>query len=175
MSRLLGPARQNGYVVPDLEQAIEGWLRVGVGPWIVHPHITLDRFEHRGRASSPDISIALAYAGELQIELIQPHDDAPSLYREFLDRCPLGGLQHLGFWVDDYAAQRDAGLERGWVIGHEGSIWGTPFTYFDTEHHLGTVMEIVDLSEKGRAGFERLEALCNGWDGTDRPVRVIGR
>lgn len=174
MSTLLGPARQNGYVVPDLDRAIEGWLAIGVGPWLVHPHIALDWFEHRGTPSAPDVSIALAYAGSLQIELIQPHDDRPSLYREFLEVCPQGGLQHLGYWVDDFDAQRAAGVERGWPIGHEGSIWNTRFTYFDTGHHLGAVAEIVALSEAGRAGFERLEALCAGWDGTDRPVRVIG-
>ena len=34
MSRLLGPVRQNGYVVRDIEQAMKYWSEtMGVGPW----------------------------------------------------------------------------------------------------------------------------------------------
>src|SRR3954469_6497065 len=34
MSRLFGPLRQMGYVVPDVEAAMRHWIEVcGVGPW----------------------------------------------------------------------------------------------------------------------------------------------
>ena len=34
MSKFLGPIRQLGYVVPDIEAAMEYWSNVlGVGPW----------------------------------------------------------------------------------------------------------------------------------------------
>ena len=35
MTVLPGPIRQIGYVVTDLDQAIAGWLELGVGPWFV--------------------------------------------------------------------------------------------------------------------------------------------
>ena len=34
---LPGRVRQNGYVVNDLEHAIDSWLSLGVGPWFVLP------------------------------------------------------------------------------------------------------------------------------------------
>ena len=40
------------------------------------------------------MSIALANSGDLQIELIQQVNDAPSMYKEFLD-AGHEGLQHV--------------------------------------------------------------------------------
>ncbi|MBK8272967.1 MAG: VOC family protein [Sphingomonadales bacterium] len=40
----------------------------------------------------------------MQIKLLQPHDDTPSAYTEFLARMPQGRLHHLAYWVDDFAA-----------------------------------------------------------------------
>lgn len=173
MSVNLGPARQNGYVIPDLDAAIEGWLGLGVGPWIVYRHIPLDDFNYRGSPSAPDISIALANSGPLQIELIDQHDSSPSLYRDFLDENPAGGLQHLGYWVDDYDETHRQCVERGWSIGHEGSIIGGRFAYFDTEFHGGTIMEIAAMDAERRAGFARIEQMAEEWNGVDRAIRVI--
>jgi hypothetical protein len=173
MSRFIGSARQNGYVVPDLDAAMEGWLAAGVGPWYVYPHIQFDDFRHRGVPGELDVSLALANSGSLQLELIVQHDDSPSLYNEFLAVCPQGGLQHLGYWVDDYAETRQRGLDAGWEVGHEGSIWGGEFCYFDNQHHLGTVLEIAAMNADRRAGFARIEQVCSEWNGIDKPVRTI--
>jgi hypothetical protein len=35
MSVLPGPIRQIGYVVADLDGAIQSWIQLGVGPWFV--------------------------------------------------------------------------------------------------------------------------------------------
>jgi hypothetical protein len=173
MSRLLGPCRQNGYVVPDIEAAIAGWVGVGVGPWIVHPHVPVAAFAYRGEPGEVDVTIALANSGPLQIELIQPHDESPSLYSDFLRQHPGGGLQHLGYWVDDFDTVRQACLDAGWAVGHEGSILGGRFTYFDTEFHGGSVMEIAEMDETRRAGFARIEARCEQWDGSEPSTRVV--
>jgi hypothetical protein len=173
MSVHLGPARQNGYVVPDLDAAIEGWLGIGVGPWIVYPHIPIDGFTYRGTPGELDVSIALANSGPLQIELIEQRDSSPSLYRDFLESNPAGGLQHLGYWVDDYEEVHRRCVDLGWTIGHEGSITGGRFAYFDTEFHGGTVMEIAAVDKKRRAGFARIEQMADEWNGLDQPKRVI--
>ena len=41
-------------------------------------------FQYKGQPSPVDVSLALANAGTLQIELIQQRNDAPSLYLDFL-------------------------------------------------------------------------------------------
>ena len=39
MSRFFGDIRQNGYVVPDIEAAMDYWATVmGVGPWLYLEH-----------------------------------------------------------------------------------------------------------------------------------------
>ena len=38
MTILPGPVRQFGYVVTDLDQAIAGWVTLGVGPWFDARH-----------------------------------------------------------------------------------------------------------------------------------------
>jgi hypothetical protein len=38
------------------------------------------------------MGVALGYSGPIQIELIVQHNDAPSLYRDFLAERPQGGL-----------------------------------------------------------------------------------
>ncbi|MCP4223454.1 MAG: VOC family protein [Actinomycetia bacterium] len=173
MSLHLGPLRQNGYVVPDLDAAIEGWLDLGVGPWIVYPHAPFEDFVYQGHPGELDVSIALANSGPLQIELIDQHDSSPSLYRDFLEANPAGGLQHLGYWVDDYDDVHQHCLDLGWTVGHEGSIADCRFTYFDTEFHGGTIMEIAAMNEERRASFARIEQMAAEWNGVDRPTRVI--
>src|SRR5882757_1501087 len=86
MSRVFGAVAQNGYVVRDIRAAMDHWINVmGVGPWYYMDRVKTDYFRHRGKDSDVDMSIALANSGDLQIELIQQRNDAPSMYKEFLD------------------------------------------------------------------------------------------
>jgi hypothetical protein len=174
MSRIFGPARQNGYVVRDIRAAMDHWIKVmGVGPWYYIDRVKTDYFRHRGRDSGIEMSIALANSGSLQIELIQQRNDAPSMYREFL-AAGREGLQHMSFWTTDYQALYDRALTLGYKVGHEGQIGGEKgrFAYFDTEIHPGTVIEISDISGgKGRF-FERIRQAAADWDGAD-PIRLV--
>ena len=43
MTVLPGPMRQIGYVVTDLDRAIDGWLELGVGPWFVMRGLPMQR------------------------------------------------------------------------------------------------------------------------------------
>ena len=176
MSRLFGPVRQNGYVVPDLERSVDQWLAAGVGPWWVFRHVDMRRFRYRDHGTLsdvglPDVSIALSASGSMQMELICPHDDTPSLYREFLDRHPGGGLQHLGFFPDDYADRHRAVSEAGWQIGHEGQIGTIEFSYWrlpgETEH----IFELADLDATQRSLFAHIDEATRSWDGSTRPLR----
>lgn len=174
MSRLFGPIRQNGYVVRDVRAAMDHWATVlGVGPWFYFERVTIDWFRHRGAPSDLAVSIALANSGDLQIELIQQRNDAPSMYREFL-AAGREGLQHVAFWTTSYQADYDRARALGYAIGHEGQIGGAQgrFAYFDTELHPGTVVELSDVSgPKGRF-FEMVRQAAIGWDGSD-PIREL--
>ncbi len=170
MAPPLGPIRQNGYVVRDIHAAIDHWIdAMGIGPWYLIEKVKLDWFRHRGQESSPDLSIALANSGELQIELIQQHDDSPTMYREFLDSGH-EGLQHVAFWSTDYPGLYEAMGSAGYEIGHEGQIGGEQgrFAYFQSDAHPGSVIEISDVSgSKGRF-FETIRRSALDWDGATR-------
>ena len=171
MSRLFGPVRQNGYVVRDIEAAIAHWSGViGVGPWFYAEHAPIRDFEYRGRSCELRMSIALANAGPLQIELIQQRNDAPSLYRDFLD-AGQEGLQHIAFWTENFAADRARALAAGFVVGHQGQTgdYG-PFVYFESTAHPGTVIELSDVSGPKRRLFDHIRSAAQDWDGRD-PVR----
>lgn len=174
MSRVFGNVCQNGYVVRDIEVSMNHWVEVmGVGPWFYIERVEMDWFRHRGVDSALETSIALANSGDLQIELIQQRNDAPSMYKEFLD-AGLEGLHHMSYWTHDYQALYDKALSLGYRVGHEGQIGGEKgrFAYFDTQGHPGTIIEISDTSgSKGRF-FERIRQTAAGWDGTD-PIRVV--
>jgi catechol 2,3-dioxygenase-like lactoylglutathione lyase family enzyme len=172
MSQIFGPIRQNGYVVRDLEAAMRHWTDVmGVGPFTHMPHVRPDDFVYRGRSSSPECSIAIAFSGDLQIELIQVHSDTPNLWKDFLD-AGREGLQHVSAWTDDF----DAAFERITAAGHrcaqQGTIpGGIRFAYFDTEAHPGTVFEISNLdAEPYRSAMAALCEVARTWDGSE-PVR----
>lgn len=174
MSRIFGAIRQNGYVVHDLQSAMRHWIEVlGVGPWFCFEPVRIDWFRHRGAASSVEMSVALANSGDLQIELIQQTNDAPSMYREFL-AAGREGLQHVAYWTTDYQALHDRALSLGYRVGHEGQIGGEKgrFAYFDTEAHPGTVVEISDISGPKGAFFDLVRQAAVGWDGGD-PIRRL--
>jgi hypothetical protein len=175
MSRIFGSVAQNGYVVRDIRTAMDHWIKVmGVGPWYYMDLVKTDYFRHRGRDSDVEMSIALANSGDLQIELIQQRNDAPSMYKEFLDSgCE--GLQHMSYWSRDYQSLYDRALSLGYKVGHEGQIGGEQgrFAYFDTQSHPGTVIEISDISGAKGAFFERIRQAGIDWDGS-RPIREVG-
>lgn len=135
MSRVFGAIRQNGYVVRNLDAEVNHWAEdLGIGPWFTFSDVPLENFRYFGQPGNPHIAVALANSGDLQIELIQPLDDEPSLYQDFL-AAGREGLQHFAYWTTEYQALYDTALSMGYVVGHEGQIGGEKgrFAYLDTE------------------------------------------
>lgn len=174
MSRIFGPVTQNGYVVADLEEAMRHWTQIlGVGPFFALPNSTFQSHQYKGQKSSPEIRIALANSGDLQIELIQQVNDAPSPYVDFLkDGKP--GLHHLSVWSRNY----DADIARYDAMGltrlSEGKLNDGPsFVYYDTSYHDGSVMEVLDLmTPPALELFEFVREAARDWDGSE-PIRYI--
>jgi catechol 2,3-dioxygenase-like lactoylglutathione lyase family enzyme len=173
MSRFFGEIRQLGYVVPDIEAAMEHWTRtLGVGPWFYNPRVPIRNFHYRGETYEPHNSVALANSGPLQVELIQTRNAVPSMYRDF-QRAGHTGLQHVAYWTQQYDADLDRLLAQGLRIVMGGEVGANGrFVYFDTEYHPGTVVELSEVAgPKGRL-FDMIREAAQGWDGTD-PVRAF--
>ncbi|MDE2422505.1 MAG: VOC family protein [Gammaproteobacteria bacterium] len=175
MSRIFGAIAQNGYVVRDIHQAMDHWINVlGVGPWFFVERVQIDKFTYRGQPSSIEMSVAMANSGDIQIELIQQLNDAPSMYLDFL-AAGHEGLQHISYWTNEYQDLYDKALSLGYNVGQEGQIGGEQgrFAYFDSQgHQPGTVIEISDLSGPKRAIFDYIKKASIGWNGA-KPIRKL--
>ena len=178
MSRIFGAIRQNGYVVRDIEAALDHWVNVlGVGPFFYFDQVKVDDFRYRGQPSDAAASIALANSGELQIELIQLRNDAPSMWRDFLD-AGHEGLQHFAYWMETPEAM-DSALERASSLGYEVGQSGTVgengrFVYLCTEAHPGTVVELSEACGWKAKFFQKVAQAAQNWDGSD-PIRSAQR
>jgi catechol 2,3-dioxygenase-like lactoylglutathione lyase family enzyme len=171
MSRFFGPIRQAGYVVPDIEAAMDYWSRVlGIGPWFYNPRVPIENYTFRGEKHEVHNSVALANSGPLQMELIQTRNDAPSMYRDFL-RAGNVGLQHVAYWTESYDADLERLLGEGFkpVMGGEVGERGR-FIYFDTHYHPGTVIELSEVLGPKGTMFRMIREASQNWDGKD-PVR----
>lgn len=171
MSRFFGQVRQLGYVVHDIQKEMRHWSEVlGVGPWYYADRVPVKNFRYKGDPSPIQTSVALANSGPLQIELIQQRNDAPSMYKDFLD-AGRTGLQHLAYWTESFEADLARLQAQGLVVGMSGEVGEKGrYVYFETETHPGTVIELSEVAgPKGRL-FKMIREASVGWDGHD-PVR----
>ena len=74
---------------------------------------------YRGEPADFVIRHALAFSGEVMLELVQPIG-GPSIWQEYLDaRGP--SLHHIAFYVDDFEAAAAEMASRGWVAVQAGA------------------------------------------------------
>jgi hypothetical protein len=101
MSRFSGPIFQSEYVVKDWEAAARHRIdKLGVGPFFVLRNVEFSQCLDRCEPTDADVTVALAFSGEHQIQLVQQHNVAPSIYNDFFERSPYG-LQHVGALTTD--------------------------------------------------------------------------
>ena len=171
MSHIFGPMRQIGMVVRDIEGAMKHWAeQCGIGPWFYAERLLLTEFRYQGRPYDIHMSVALANSGDVQLELIQQRCDSPSLYRDFL-AAGNEGLQHWASWPVNYQEMLTRALESGWRVGHEGNSPRGRFTYFHSEGHPGTIVELAEPTTNRMVVFDAIREAAKSWDGKD-PIRV---
>jgi hypothetical protein len=169
---LPGAIRQIGYVVTDLDAAMQGWLALGVGPWFVIRGLPMTA-RYRGEPCQTTISMALSNSGEMQIELIAQHGDTPSIYTEFL-AAHGPGYHQLAYWTADFDATMEAVEQAGWpVVWSGGQGLGVRFAYLEppnTPAGPAAIIEISELTETMQASSAHIRDAAAGWDGSD-PIR----
>lgn len=163
---------QVAWVVPDLEQAAQQWIRaLHVGPFFLIEHPKITDLRHRGLESAMDCSFALAQAGEVQVELIMQHDSAPSAYRDTV-AAGRTGFHHVAAFCD-YETEVAAYRELGFEIAQSGVAGGLRYCYVDTSAALGCMVELLDEYAPMRELFAMVADAAENWDGRD-PLRRVG-
>ena len=165
---------QNAFVVDDLDAAFHKWVaELGVGPFFVADYAgVLSQVKYRGESSELSMKVALAQAGPVQIELIEPTTSAPSAYRDGVPAGSGSGFHHMCVWTHDIEADTRYFESRGYPcanIGYAGSAW---FAYYDTRELMGCMLEVVEKQPAIEALFRRIAEAAVGWDGT-KPVRSM--
>jgi hypothetical protein len=168
------PLYQLGYVHRDTEAALNYWTRcLGVGPFYRLPHIPYHRVIYRGDSVTVDCTLYIAYWGDVQIELVEQHNDGPSLYKEFL-AAGLDGLHHVCYQTDDLEAARADSLARGGEIVQELVFAGGGGIYVDFGGGPGSFVEILQAPPETTPIFDRMRDVSATWDGTE-PLRRVPR
>lgn len=166
------PIDQLGFVVPDLEKAIKGWLELGVGPWFTMGGAVLEDSEYQGKVSVPKIDVALGQSGHLGLELIQPANDESSSYRDFLS-AGRQGIQHFGYFAEDFDTAIAAAEAEGQKVLQKGSWGGVHFVYYEMTELIGSQTELIELNDTSREMFAKIREGADAWDGKTDPVRHI--
>lgn len=159
-----GSFNQVAYMVPDLSAAIDWWTEImGVGPFFVFPAFDMVRGDYRGQPHKADFGAAIAYSGEIMVELIEPR--GPSIFQEFLaDRRK--GVHHLCAFSDDMASTE------GWIAARGGRrLQGAAFSdgsevaYFAMKEDESVILEIGVLTPEVLTLFDAIKAAGAAWDG----------
>lgn len=139
----LGDVLQVGLVVRDLQKSMETyWKLLGIGPWRIYTYAppALRETMVRGKPVEYSMQLALAQAGSVQLELIQPLE-GPSIYVEHL-AARGEGLHHIQSKVENIEEVLAAFEKRGIGVLMSGKLGDGEFYYLDTEPTLGVIYEI---------------------------------
>lgn len=169
-----GQIVQHAYVVQRIRPAIDWWIKDGkTGPFFLLDSFTGPEQRYRGGPTKADVSIAMSFAGHMNIELIQPKDNEPSVYKEIVDRRGYG-FHHLGIAFEDVEAARHEYEGRGYHV-----VFSTPVPSGGTVYFMGDgagapgFVELIPATSGTDEMFTRYWRASVDWDGKD-PIRPFG-
>ncbi len=165
---------QVAYHVPDPAAAARRYAdEFGWGPFFLMEHIALAECRYRGQPATFDHTSAYGQAGELMIEFITQHGDAPSALRD-LYRADQSGLHHVAHFVPELEAAVADFRKRGYVAALEArTTTGVDFVMIDTSRDLGHMLELYEAGSGLRRFYDHVRNASRDWDGSD-PVRRLG-
>jgi catechol 2,3-dioxygenase-like lactoylglutathione lyase family enzyme len=169
----LGEVMQMAFVPRDFDAALKFWTEtMGVGPFFLNEHVRLQEARYRGLPTDIDFGIAIAYWGDIQIELVRQHNDAPSIYKEWLD-AGREGLHHVCLVVDSLDHARGVCAAAGASVLQEGKLTGGEVIYVEPRDGQGPIVEIIQLPGAAQHAFAAMRDAARVWDGSE-PVRRLG-
>lgn len=161
---------QMAYHVPDPEAAASDCARrFGWGPFYLLEHVPLARCVYRGQPASFDHTSAYGQAGEIMVELITQHGDAPSVVREAY-AADARGLHHTAHFVADLPKAIDAHVAQGAELVMDATTAdGVRFVMLGSPA-LGHCLELYEPTPALTRFYDYIRRKAVDWDGAD-PVR----
>jgi len=162
---------QNAWVVDDYEATCMKWVKeMGVGPFFVSEYTNqFTDILYRGEPAELSMFVALAQAGPVQIEIIQPTVERCA-YR---DGVPAGadGFHHMCVWTHDIEADTEYFEALGYPAANRAKAGDIQFAYYDTRPLMGCMLEVVNQADSLMERFAMIARAAEGWDGKD-PIRL---
>jgi hypothetical protein len=167
----VGGLVQYAYVVADIERSVAEFVdRLGMGPWFVRGPFRPLAGRYRGEPSQPLVTLARAFSGHAMVELIEQHDDLPSVFHEG-EGPRRYGFHHWAVFSDHF----EADLRRHAELGHDEAFAdvlpsGARIAYVDSTPELPGMIEIVEHTAEQERVYDEIYRASIGWDGSE-PMR----
>jgi hypothetical protein len=167
-----GRVVQVAYLVEDIDVAMEHWLEhAGLGPWTCFRNIELDtHFDDRDFTLR--IHEALAYMGDLQIQLVQSLDspDVSTPYQSYV-AAQRWGVHHMAFFAEDIERAVAQAIEQGFdrTCSMRDKA-GYRYYYCQSTAMPDVWIEFLESYPGLHTIFEEGIAAAATWDGTN-PIR----
>ena len=164
---------QTAFVVEDIRESIASWVSdCHVGPWFLLDHFTGDHPVYRGAPSRADVAIAMAFAGHMQIELIQPNDNNPSVYKRQSTRAAMAStISAAPATISRPTSPRSKAAATPSPSAPACRPAATSLIW--TSRDISGFLELISATSGMEEVFTRFWQASVGWDGSD-PVRPFG-
>ncbi len=158
---------QFAYTVDDIQKGMRRYTELlRIGPWFLIGPFVPTKGVYRGAVTKMSISLAVAFAGEAMVELIEQHDQAPSVYQETLKARGAHGFHHWAIGARDF----DATVARFKSQGYEEAFSdisprGVRVVYFDTSRNLPGMLEVIEMTADVEEQYRQMYQAAKEWDG----------
>ena len=156
-----GPARQVAYIVDNIDGAIAHWKSLGVPAFLVSRNATpLQNMYYRGQKSeAAPVNIAFGYFGDMQIELIEPLHDFPSIYTEARERN-ITGVHHYAVCVENFPECYNHALANGFEAIVDSGVDGLARMSYVENKSENLILELIEWNDLTRPYMDSIQALC---------------
>jgi hypothetical protein len=164
---------QSAYTVSDIEAAIWSYAAdLRIGPWFLRGPRQSGKPVYPGKPQALNVSIAISFSGHMMIELIQQHDDAPSIYQEVIARQG-HGFHHWGVGSARFDEDAQDYEHRGFELVYTNETpAGTRVAYFDAHRGWPGFIELIEINPVSELRYAKMYAEALIWDGKEAIRRV---
>jgi len=165
---------QFAYTVADIQDGMRHYTDLlNVGPWFLIGPFVPPKGVYRGTTTKMQVSLAFAYADRLMIELIQQHDEEPSVFRETLKARGAHGFHHWAIGARDFDGAVAQYKSRGCREAFSDTApMGYRIVYFDTTGELPGMLEVIEINRAAEEGYHQMHRAAQEWD---RRTHIVHR
>lgn len=168
----IGPVMQLAFMPADFDAAVKHWTKtMGVGPFFWVEHAGLENAVFNGAPSELDFGLALAYWGDIQIELVKPHNNAPSIYNT--QPWASNRLHHVCVLTEDISSAKTTAENAGARLVFTADVPGGGGVFYADTGGAEGLVEVLQPAPGGLEFFNMMKETARTWNGSE-PWRPIG-